>query len=63
LIQAPETGVREHLARGALVEMLPDCRPEPVSVSQLYAHRRNLPKRVRVFREWVASVLQPVLAH
>ena len=63
LIQAPEIGVREHLARGALVEVLPDYRPEPMSVSLLYAHRRNLPKRVRVFMEWVASVLEPVLAH
>jgi hypothetical protein len=26
--QAPEIGVREHLARGALVEVLPDYRPE-----------------------------------
>ena len=63
LIQAPEIGVREHLARGTLVEVLPNYRPEPMSVSLLYAHRRNLPKRVRVFMEWVASVLQPVLAH
>jgi len=64
LIQVPEIGVREHLARGALVEVLPRYRPEPMSLSLLYAHRRNLPKRVRVFIEWVASVLQPVvLAH
>jgi len=64
LIQVPEIGVREHLARGALVEVLPRYRPEPMSLSLLYAHRRNLPKRVRVFMEWVASVLQPVvLAH
>jgi hypothetical protein len=49
LIQAPELGVREHLARGVLVEMLPRYRPEPMSLSLLYAHRRNLPKRVRVF--------------
>jgi hypothetical protein len=49
LIQAPELGVREHLARGVLVEALPRYRPEPMSLSLLYAHRRNLPKRVRVF--------------
>jgi DNA-binding transcriptional LysR family regulator len=63
LIQAPEIGVREHLARGVLVEVLPQYRPEPMSLSLLYAHRRNLPKRVRVFMEWVAEVLRPVLAH
>ena len=63
LIQAPEIGVREHLARGVLVEVLPQHRPEPMSLSLLYAHRRNLPKRVRVFMDWVAEILMPVLAH
>jgi DNA-binding transcriptional LysR family regulator len=63
LIQAPEIGVREHLARGALVEILQRYRPEPMSLSLLYAHRRNLPKRVRVFMDWVAEILRPVLAH
>lgn len=63
LIQAPEIGVREHLASGKLVEVLPRYRPEPMSVSLLYAHRRNLPKRVRVFMEWIAEILRPVLGH
>jgi DNA-binding transcriptional LysR family regulator len=63
LIQAPELGVREHLARGELVEVLPQYRPEPMPVSLLYAHRRNLPKRVRVFMDWVAEVLRPVLTN
>jgi DNA-binding transcriptional LysR family regulator len=62
LIQAPELGVREHLARGVLVEVLPRHRPEPMSLSLLYAHRRNLSKRVRVFTDWVAEILRPVLA-
>jgi DNA-binding transcriptional LysR family regulator len=63
MIQAPEIGVREHVARGVLVEVLPRYRPEPMSLSLLYAHRRNLPKRVRVFMDWVAEILRPVLAH
>jgi DNA-binding transcriptional LysR family regulator len=62
LIQAPEIGVREHLARGVLVEILPQHRPEPMSLSLLYAHRRNLPKRVRAFMDWVTEILRPVLA-
>ena len=62
LIQAPEIGVREHLARGVLVEVLPQHRPEPMSLSLLYAHRRNLPKRVRAFMDWVTEILRPVLA-
>jgi DNA-binding transcriptional LysR family regulator len=63
LIQAPEIGVREHLARGLLVEVLPRYRPEPLPLSLLYAHRRNLPKRVRAFMDWIAEVLRPVFAH
>jgi hypothetical protein len=51
------------IARGVLVEVLPRYRPEPMSLSLLYAHRRNLPKRVRVFMDWVAEILRPVLAH
>jgi DNA-binding transcriptional LysR family regulator len=62
LMQAPEIGVREELARGELVEVLPQFRPEPMPVSLLYAHRRNLPKRVRVFMDWVAGILQQVFA-
>lgn len=63
LIQAPLLGVREHLTRGELVEVLPRYRPEPMSMSLLYAHRRNLPKRVRTFMDWVSETLRPVLAH
>jgi DNA-binding transcriptional LysR family regulator len=63
LIQAPELGVREHLASGVLVEVLPNHRPEPMSAWLIYAHRRNLPKRVRVFMEWIAEILRPAFAH
>jgi DNA-binding transcriptional LysR family regulator len=61
LTQAPEMGVQRQLARGELVEVLPQFRPEPMPVSLLYAHRRNLPKRVRVFMDWMAEILRPVL--
>jgi DNA-binding transcriptional LysR family regulator len=63
LTQPPEMGVRGQLARGELVEVLPQYRPEPMPVSLLYAHRRNLPKRVRVFMDWIAETLRPVLVH
>lgn len=61
IIQSPIIGVREEIARGELVEVLPQFRPEPMPVSLLYAHRRNLPKRARVFMDWVAEILQQVL--
>jgi DNA-binding transcriptional LysR family regulator len=62
IVQAPEIGMREEIARGEVVEILPQLRPAPMPVSMLYAHRRNLPKRVRTFMDWVAEVLQPVIA-
>jgi DNA-binding transcriptional LysR family regulator len=62
LIQAPEIGLREQLARGALIEVLPELRAEAMPVSLLYAHRRNLPQRVRVFMDWVSETLKPHLA-
>jgi DNA-binding transcriptional LysR family regulator len=62
LIQRPLMGMREYLDRGQLVEVLPQYRPAPMPVSLLYAHRRNLPKRLRVFMDWIAETLRPALA-
>lgn len=61
LIQAPAYGLEKYLAQGRLVEVLPQLRPEPMPVSLLYAHRRNLSRRVRVFMDWMVEVLQPHL--
>ncbi|UGA38537.1 LysR substrate-binding domain-containing protein [Chromobacterium haemolyticum] len=57
LIQAPESGVRHLLDRGELVEVLPEFRAAPMPVTLLYAHRRNLPRRARVFMDWLAEAL------
>ncbi|MGR2660895.1 LysR family transcriptional regulator [Chromobacterium haemolyticum] len=61
LIQAPESGVRHLLDRGELVEVLPEYRAAPMPVTLLYAHRRNLPRRARVFMDWLAEALAPHL--
>lgn len=58
IIQAPEAGMQDHLERGALVEVLPRYRAEPMPVSIVYAHRRNLPRRVRVFMDWVEETMR-----
>ncbi|HEV7778264.1 MAG TPA: LysR family transcriptional regulator [Luteibacter sp.] len=57
IIQAPESGMRGYLAEGSVVEVLPQCRAEPMPLSLLYANRRNLPKRVQEFMAWMARVL------
>lgn len=61
LIQAAHTGVHRHLESGALVEILPNLRPESLEVSLVVAHRRNLSQRVRVFMAWIEDVLAPYL--
>lgn len=61
LIQAPAFSVHEHLASGRLVEVLPDWRAAPMPVSLLYANRRHLPRRVHVFMNWIAALMQPCL--
>ncbi|MDC8013558.1 LysR family transcriptional regulator [Tahibacter soli] len=62
IIQAPEVGVRHLVLQGALVEVLPDFRAEPMPVVLLYANRRNLSKRVQVFMQWLGEVVRPYVA-
>ena len=61
LIQAAFTGICRHLESGALIEILPDLRPEPLEVSLVVAHRRNLSRRVRIFMGWIEELLTPYL--
>ena len=61
IIQVPDGAVREHLARGELLEILPQYRAAPMPISLLYANRRHLPKRVKAFMDWVATVMQQYL--
>jgi DNA-binding transcriptional LysR family regulator len=61
LMQAALSGIRRHFESGALIEILPDFRPEPLSVSLVVAHRNNLSRRVRAFMTWIEEVLTPYL--
>ncbi len=61
LMQAALSAIRRHFESGALVEILPDFRPEPLDVSLVVAHRNNLSPRVRAFMKWVEEVLAPYL--
>lgn len=58
IIQAPRVGMREALRSGKLVEILPQYRAEPMPVSLLYPHRRNLSRRVHLLMEWLTEVLR-----
>jgi DNA-binding transcriptional LysR family regulator len=61
LIQAAFLGVRQHLESGALVEVLPDHRPEPLDIAFVVAHQSNLSRRVRTFIAWTEEVMSPYL--
>lgn len=61
IIQVPAAGVQALLDRGELVELLPAHRPAPMPVSLLYPDRRHLPRRVRVFMDWLTQLLGPRL--
>ena len=58
LIQAPVVGLRDLLARGQLVEVLPRFQARPMPLSLVYANRRNLSVRVRVVMDWLMGVLR-----
>lgn len=59
LIQGGYSSLLPHIKRGALVEVLPDLRPEPLKASFVVAHRRNLSHRVRAFMNWTEEILKP----
>lgn len=61
LIQAGLSSLKPFLLSGELVEVLPDLRPQSLPVSVVVAHRRNLSRRVRVFVEWLETILVPYL--
>ncbi len=60
-MQAPAVAMRPLIDDGRLVEVLPQYRAAPLPLNLLYAHRRQLPKRVRVFMNWIADALVPYL--
>lgn len=62
LIQVPAYDVRGHLDAGELVEVLPDYRAESLPMTLLYPHRRHLSRRVRVFAEWLETLLRQTLS-
>ncbi len=62
LIQIPAYDVRDHLARGELVEVLPAYRPAPLPMNLLYPHRRHASRRLCAFMDWVTPLLLDQIA-
>lgn len=62
IIQVPRLGVVDLLARGELIEVLPQHPPPSMALTLMYATRRHLPRRVRVVMDWLAAVVAEYLA-
>lgn len=58
LIQIPAYDVKKYLASGELIEVMPGFRAAPMPITLLYPHRQHLSHRLRVFIEWLESVLR-----
>lgn len=58
LIQIPAYDVADHIAGGRLIEVMPEHRAEPLPVSLVYPHRRQLSHRLRAFLDWLVPVLE-----
>jgi len=58
IAQLPQSAAQADIQAGILVEVLPGYRPAPMPSHILFPHRRNIPKRVRVFADWLAEMVQ-----
>ena len=63
IIQSPETGVRAYLESGELVTILGNFRPAPLPVALIYPNRRQLPRRVQAFMDWLEALMHDRLDH
>ncbi|MGE0279995.1 MAG: LysR family transcriptional regulator [Rhizobiaceae bacterium] len=58
MIQIPAYDVRSDIARGELVEVMPQHRAAAMPISILYPHRRHIPTRLRAFTDWLTALLR-----
>lgn len=62
IIQVPRMGKLRWLEQGSLVEVLPAHTCQPMPVSLVHAHARNVPKRVRAVLAFLTTALQPAFS-
>lgn len=58
IIQMSLAGLKHYINDGSLIEILKGYKAEPMPVSLLYPNRRNQPKRVQVFMEWITELMK-----
>ena len=55
IVRVPEFLVSDHVSEGRLIEILADCRSDPLSISLLYPHRRFNPAKIRLFADFMQA--------
>lgn len=58
IIQSPRMGLLPSVTAGELVEILPQHTCQPLPVSLVHAHGRNVPRHVRVVMSWMGEILK-----
>ena len=58
IIQSPRSGLLPSVVTGEMVEILPQHTCEPMSLSLVHAHGRNVPRHVRVVMSWLVEILK-----
>lgn len=61
LIQIPAYDVKNHLATGELIQVMPHWNAEPMPMTLLYPHRKHLSRRLQVFMEWLTPILEKAI--
>jgi DNA-binding transcriptional LysR family regulator len=56
IAQIPKMKALREIEAGELIQVLPEQLAAPMPVNLLFPHRRNIPKRVRVFVDWIVSI-------
>ncbi|EGM79562.1 transcriptional regulator [Rheinheimera sp. A13L] len=57
IIQLPEVAVRQLVSQGKLVQVLPEYQAAAMPISVLYAHRKQLSRRLKVFIDWLQGLI------
>lgn len=61
IIQSPRVGLLPSVTAGELVEILPQHACQPLPISLVHAHGRNMPRHVRVVMSWIGEILKEQL--
>lgn len=62
IIQAPRAGLKHLLQTGALIEILPAFKAEPLALKLVYPPRRLRARRVRIFMDWLTELVKDYAA-